>query len=111
MSLPQVSVVLSGMTFPQHMEDNVKTASDFEPLTEQETETLMEALEAYHRYLSVPCTGCRYCCDDCPMQINIPEVLGIYNKFKVNGKGELKALKDIDTKDVEEMIYVIVVVG
>ena len=97
MSLPQVCVVLSGMTFPQHMEDNLKTANDFEPLTETEEATLMEALEAYHRYLSVPCTGCRYCCDDCPMQINIPEVLGIYNKFKVNGKGELKALKDIDT--------------
>lgn len=97
MSLDQVQVVLSGMTLPQHMEDNLKTANEFTPLTDADNAVLMEALEAYHKFLSVPCTGCRYCCDDCPMQINIPEVLTVYNKYKVNGKGELKALKDIDT--------------
>lgn len=97
MSLDQVQVVLSGMTKPIHMEDNLKTVNDFTPLTEEEKDILMKACEVHKKYLSIPCTGCRYCCDDCPSQINIPEVLGIYNRFKVEGLGELKALKTIDS--------------
>ncbi len=99
MSLDQVLVVLSGMTFPQHMTDNVKTASEFIPLTDEEQAVLLKALEAYKKFLSVPCTGCRYCCDDCPMHINIPEVIGVYNKYKVSGKGALEELKTIETEN------------
>lgn len=97
MSLSQVQVVLSGMTKPIHIENNLETVNDFKPLTDEEKEVLMNACQIHKKYLSIPCTGCRYCCDDCPMQINIPEVINIYNRFKVEGLGELKKLKDIDS--------------
>ena len=97
MSLDNVAVVLSGMTKPIHMEDNLSTVETFAKLTEKENATLMHACETHKKYLSIPCTGCRYCCDDCPVQINIPAVIDIYNKFKVEGLGELRALKTIDS--------------
>ena len=96
MSLEGVQVVLSGMTLPIHMEDNLKTANEFIPLTEDEKETLMKACDAYRKYLSVPCTGCRYCCDDCPAQINIPEVINIYNLMKIDEGAAMEKLKAMD---------------
>ena len=27
----------------------------------------------------LPCTGCRYCCHSCPQELNIPELLSLYN--------------------------------
>ena len=30
----------------------------------------------------VPCTACRYCCDGCPVQLDIPYLLKIYNDAK-----------------------------
>ena len=45
----------------------------------------------------MPCTGCRYCCDDCPAQINIPAVLEVYNKYKTDGIWALERLKTIDS--------------
>lgn len=97
-SLPQVQVVLSGMSNMDQIKDNVATFSDERALDEDETKILMQACTLFRDQLIVPCTGCRYCCDGCPAKINIPLVLDVYNRFKTEGEWALNALKDINSK-------------
>ncbi|MCD8069266.1 MAG: aldo/keto reductase [Lachnospiraceae bacterium] len=89
-SLPQVQVVLSGMSTLDQIVDNVNTFSDGIALSEEETKTVYKAAALYRKYLSVPCTACRYCCDDCPMRIEIPKFIAIYNEMKLEGRGGIK---------------------
>ena len=83
-SLPNVLCVLSGMSLPEHMEDNIKTFSPLKPLTDNERKTLDLALKAYSKRLAVPCTSCRYCMP-CPVGVEIPKIFGIYNQYKITG--------------------------
>ena len=80
-SLPNVAVVLSGMSAMAHMEENVATFDKAEPLTEEETKALLDIAEEMKD--CVPCTGCRYCCDGCPAGLDIPNLLTTYNDIKV----------------------------
>ena len=75
-----VQMILSGMTTPEQMQDNVRTFAERRPLTEQEEKVLLDIAKGM--YGAVPCTGCRYCCDGCPMGLNIPMLLQIYNEMK-----------------------------
>ena len=79
--LPNVQVVLSGMTTPEQMEDNVKTFSSEAPLSEEEQAAL--AAIAADMLNLLPCTACRYCCKDCPQQFNIPDLLARYSEAKL----------------------------
>jgi hypothetical protein len=97
-SLPQVQVVLSGMSSMDQIMDNIGTFSSPEIFTPEDEKILFEACDLFKKQLQVPCTACRYCCDDCPMQINIPEFLKVYNDYKVNGRGALKAMENIETE-------------
>lgn len=83
-SLPNVLCVLSGMTLTEHLEDNIRTFTDFKPLTEAEREVIDAALAAYRKSGAVPCTECRYCMP-CPAGVNIPRVFGLYNQAKTSG--------------------------
>jgi len=98
-TLPNVQVILSGMSNMEQIMDNVNTFSDPYELSDEDMETLMKACDAFHNSLVVPCTGCRYCCEDCPMQINIPEYLKVYNTYKVESSGAAKGLaKEIQSE-------------
>ncbi len=89
-SLPNVLVILSGMTLPEHLEDNIKTFTPFVPLNDKERETLNLALAAYRKSLAVPCTACRYCMP-CPFGVDIPTMFGNYNQYKIaNNKHQFK---------------------
>lgn len=79
--LPNVGMILSGMSNLAQMEDNVKTFSQLTPLNLQEQELVLEIAEGMKS--SVPCTGCRYCCNDCPMGLDIPLLINICNEIKV----------------------------
>ena len=79
--LPNVKMVLSGMSSMEQMIDNVHTFEQKNPLSEKEEETLMQLAETMKD--SLPCTGCRYCCDGCPKGIDIPKMIGYYNEMKV----------------------------
>ncbi len=79
-SLPNVMVVLSGMSALWQVEDNVKVMDDFKPLTDEERKVLDEATENIK--FAIPCTACRYCTDGCPMKISIPDVFALYNSLK-----------------------------
>ena len=80
--LPNVGVILSGMTEPDQAEDNLATFSDETPFTPAEREALAQALALFRGEFHVPCTACHYC-DGCPMGLNIPALLSIYNMAKV----------------------------
>ncbi len=84
-SLPQVAVVLSGMSDLQQLEDNVATMTHFEPMNEQELAVIDRVVEEIRKVNEIPCTGCRYCMD-CPMGVDIPEIFSIYSQYKIFGK-------------------------
>ncbi len=78
--MPEVKVILSGMNEVFQVEDNLRTFSEERPLTEEERSVLMEIAETLKT--GVPCTGCRYCCDGCPVGLDIPYLLQCYNDYK-----------------------------
>ena len=97
-SLPNVKVILSGMSHMDQIKDNLNTFSVEEGLSDADMATLKEACDLFRKSMQVPCTGCRYCTEGCPVQINIPEYMKVYNDYKVNGRDELKKAADIDTE-------------
>ncbi|MDO4459661.1 MAG: aldo/keto reductase [Clostridia bacterium] len=89
MTLPGIQVVLSGMSTMDQIKDNVATF-DKAPLNEDEVKFLLEVCDKFHNQVKIPCTACRYCTPGCPMGIEIPTVLSIYNKYKVDGAWGIK---------------------
>ncbi len=90
--LPEVAVVLSGMTTLEQIVENVETFAAPEPLTEAEAKLLTEVADSMLHW--VPCTACRYCTEGCPMELNIPAIIAAYNGVK---NGDLMARYDLDT--------------
>lgn len=78
-SLKGVATILSGMSEPDQMADNLNTFTDFEPLTLEEHDAIDEVVRRMHDMPLVPCTACRYCVDGCPMHISIPDVFSALN--------------------------------
>ena len=78
-SIPGVTMVLSGMSNEQQLLDNIATFSEDKPLNEAELGTLMEIAQEMSG--GVPCTACRYCTTVCPMGLDIPELLQMYNEY------------------------------
>ena len=78
--LPNVKMVLSGMSNMEQMMDNVKTFSEDKPLSEKETALLLDIAEGMKD--SIPCTACRYCCDGCPAGLDIPGLISTYNEIR-----------------------------
>lgn len=78
-SFPKVLTVLSGMTYKEHLIDNLRTYSPLEPCTAAELELLEDTAVTMLKYPSVPCTACQYCMP-CPYGIDIPGVFAHYNK-------------------------------
>lgn len=78
--LPNVHMVLSGMSNPAQMAQNVDTFSVEKPLTKEETDALLAIAEGMKN--TIPCTGCRYCCNGCPKGLDIPMLLWTYNEIR-----------------------------
>ncbi len=79
-SLPNVKVVLSGMTTMEQVEDNLKTFGDFKPMTEKELEVVDKVVEILNNRVQNGCTGCSYCMP-CPAGVNIPKNFRIWNTY------------------------------
>ena len=79
-NLPNVKMVLSGMSDYAQMVDNVRTYTEMVPQTTEEAALLAEIAEGLKNAL--PCTRCRYCCEGCPMQLDIPMLIHAYNDLK-----------------------------
>jgi predicted aldo/keto reductase-like oxidoreductase len=79
-----VLTALSGMTYMEHLEDNLKTFLHFKHLTDEEMDFLKEAAGLIRKYPLVPCTNCQYCMP-CPYGIDIPAIFVHYNKCLSEG--------------------------
>lgn len=79
--LPNVKMVLSGMSNMEQMVDNVKTFTEEKPLSNQENDLLLEIAEGMKN--SIPCTACKYCTSGCPMGLDIPGFISTYNEIRV----------------------------
>ena len=79
--LPNVHMILSGMSATKHMKDNVKTFENYAPLSEEEKQILFDIAESMKD--SVPCTSCKYCVAGCPKGLDIPMLISIYNELKI----------------------------
>lgn len=79
-SLPNVKVILSGMSTSAQVEDNLKTFETFVPLSEIEAKTIDEVVEILNNRVQNGCTGCRYCMP-CPAGVNIPRNFSIWNTY------------------------------
>lgn len=98
-SLENAQVILSGMSDMAQIQDNVATFSDNEVFDEEDLKLVEKAAKLQQKYLTVPCTACHYCTPNCPMEINIPEYLKLYNIAKVDGSwGLQKDYESVDSK-------------
>ena len=78
-TFPDVLTVLSGMTYMEHLQDNLRTYSPLVPLTDEDFEFLQQTADLMNQYPTIPCNDCKYCMP-CPYGIDIPAVLIHYNK-------------------------------
>ncbi|MGL4852108.1 MAG: aldo/keto reductase [Phocaeicola sp.] len=76
---PMVLTVLSGMTYMDHLQDNIHSYSPLTPISKEEDEFLKETAKLMMQYPTIPCNDCQYCMP-CPYGIDIPGVLLHYNK-------------------------------
>lgn len=94
--LPNVHMVLSGMSAMEHMKDNVKTFEEYKPLSEEERQFLFDVAEGMKT--SVPCTSCQYCVAGCPKGLDIPMLISVYNELKfvptVNASMRIEAMEE-----------------
>ena len=81
----RVLTVLSGMTYMEHLKDNLRTYSPIEPCTDAELALLEASAKLYVNYPTVPCTDCKYCMP-CPYGLDIPAIFAHYNKCVNEGK-------------------------
>ena len=81
-SLPGVMTILSGMSNEEQMEDNIKTFTDFEPMSDEEFKLIDEVTDEILSIPQIGCTSCKYCVDGCPMSISIPDVFRTINTLR-----------------------------
>ena len=83
---PEISLLLSGMTYPEQIDENAAYAarSHVGMLSAEEKALYDKAIDAFHSYNTIPCTGCNYCAD-CPEGVAIPYNFQTYNQYVLSG--------------------------
>ena len=86
-SIPSVTVILSGMSNEEQLEKNLATFAEDKPLTQEEGEALARIADKMLSLGTVPCTACHYCTAHCPMELDIPRLIALYNEDRYTGGG------------------------
>ena len=85
--VPGVTVILSGMSSQEQLEDNLNLFETETPLTDAEMDALLKVAGGMVNSRTLPCTACRYCVDHCPRGLDIPNLLALYNEHTFTGGG------------------------
>lgn len=86
-TIPEVTVILSGMSDMEQLKANVLTFETDKPLNEEEWKAIGSVTDEMMTSKSVPCTACRYCVSECPMELNIPRLIRLYNEHLITTSG------------------------
>lgn len=86
-SLPNVTVVLSGMSNMEQLTENIETYSESKPLSNEEFDKIVAMADEETKKGGLPCTACHYCTSHCPKELPIPELIALYNEHKITGGG------------------------
>ncbi len=86
-SVPSVTVTLSGMSNFDQLSENISVFSEAKPLDANETQTLFSIAEEMTSKKTLACTSCRYCTTHCPMGLDIPWLIKLYNEHVFSGGG------------------------
>ena len=86
---PEVSLVLSGMSAPQQVEENLASAerSGVGSLTPADLQIIEQARNVRQGLAPIPCTHCEYCMP-CPNDVAIPDIFALYNDAMMYGTPE-----------------------
>ena len=79
-SVKGVTLVLSGMSNMEQLNKNLKTYAEDKPLNDKEMSALMAIADRMQAKKSIPCTACHYCVSHCPMGLDIPYIISLYNE-------------------------------
>ncbi len=79
-AVPGVTMVLSGMSNMEQLQENIATFTTEQPLNEKEFETIVSIADDMVKGGVLPCTACHYCTSHCPMHLDIPRLLALYNE-------------------------------
>ena len=77
------------MSDKEQMKDNIHTFSELPDVDEHEKKIIKQAAALLRQDVSLPCTGCRYCVPNCPMELDIPTLLVAYNDMKADASWRL----------------------
>ena len=88
-----VLTVLSGMTYMEHLKENIATYSPLEPISSEENKLLMAIADEIYNLKTIPCNECNYCMP-CPYGLNIPAIFSHFNKCINEGVMPNRGTKD-----------------
>lgn len=88
-NMPEVSIVLSGMSNEEQIAQNLEYASRSSAgmFTKEDEEVIEKVQGVFASYDTVPCTGCSYCLP-CPKGVGIPYNFVVYNNYKTGSPFE-----------------------
>lgn len=86
-TVPEVTMILSGMSNMDQLQENIRTFEEEKPLTEREMAELMEIADEILGKKALPCTACHYCTSHCPQGLEIPELIKLYNEHNFTEGG------------------------
>ena len=87
LGIPEVKVILSGMSDFGQVKANIATFEEEKPLDDGERSALLAMAEGMYKKTALPCTACRYCTSHCPKHLDIPELVKLYNEHRFTGGG------------------------
>lgn len=86
-SIPEVTMILSGMSNMDQIKENIQTFASFQPVTEEERQALFDIAKSMMTPKMLACTGCGYCLKYCPKSLDIPGFIEVYNEEMLSGYG------------------------
>ncbi len=92
-SIPEVVVTLSGMSNFEQLKENIAIFESDNALNSGEVQALFDIAQAMTSKKSLPCTACSYCTSHCPMELDIPSIIDVYNEYNFTGGGFLGPMK------------------